>query len=82
MDGNRDWDDVRFWAARLEEKYPRTDLISLSDEELYGMLLSLEEARKMPALPQDDVYFLAVKSAWSVVQNGVDDSGDAPDAYI
>ena len=82
MDGKRSWDDVRFWAAELERKYPRTDLISLTDQELSEMLLSLESARDMNAVPQDDVYFLALKSAWAVVQNGVDDSGDVPDAYI
>lgn len=82
MDGKRDWDDVRFWARELDKEYPRTDLISLSDERLSEMLSSLESARGMPALPRDDVYFFAVKSAWSVVQNGVDDSDDAPDAYI
>ena len=82
MDAKRDWDDVRFWAQELDKKYPRTDLISLSDKELAERLLSLEAAQAMPALPQDDVYFFAVKSAWSVVQNGADDSDDAPDAYI
>lgn len=79
---NRDWDNTRFWAAELDKKYPRTDLISLPDERLAEMLLSLEAAQGMPLLPQDDVFFFAVKSAWSVVQNGVDDSGDVPDAYI
>lgn len=82
MDGKRDWDDVRFWARELDKAYPRTDLISLSDERLSEMLLSLESARGMSDLPREDVYFFAVKSAWSVVQNGVDDSDDAPDALI
>lgn len=82
MGTDRDWDDIRFWAAELDKKYPRTDLISLPDEKLSEMLLSLDSAEGMPALPQDDVFFFAVKSAWSVVQNGVDDSGDVPDAYI
>lgn len=82
MDDKRSWDDVRFWALELNQKYPQTDLISLSDERLSEMLLSLESAQGMSSLPQDDVYFFAVKSAWSVIQNGVDDSGDVPDAYI
>ena len=83
MDGNRSWDDIHFWARELDEKYPRTDLISLSDKRLCEMLLSLDTAGKMPALPQDDVFFFALKSAWSVIQHGgVDDSGAVPDAYI
>ena len=82
MDAKRDWDEVRFWAQELDKKYPRTDLISLPDDRLSEMLLSLKESQGMPALPQDDVFFFAVKSAWSVIQNGVDDSGQAPDAYI
>lgn len=80
---NEDWDDVQFWAAELEKKYPRTNLIALSDKKLSEMLLSLDAAKGMPELPRDDVYFFAVKSAWVVVQHGgVDDSGDVPDAYI
>lgn len=83
MNIDRDWDNVRFWAAELDKKYPCTDLISLTDKKLSEMLLSLDLAKGMPALPQDDVFFFAVKSAWSVVQHGgVDDSGDVPDAYI
>ena len=82
MDAKRNWDDVRFWAQELDKKYPRTDLISLSDKRLSEMLVSLDAAQGMPASPQEDVYFFAVKSAWSVIQNGVDDSGQAPDAYI
>ena len=81
MDG-KDWDDVRFWAQKLDENHPRTDLISLSDKELSEMLSSLDEAKGMPFPPQDDFYFFALKSAWSVIRNGGDDSGDAPDAYI
>jgi len=85
MTGNnhQGWDNVQFWAAELDKKYPQTNLISLSDQELSEMLLSLEAAKGMPALPQDKVYFFAVKSAWVIVQHGgVDDSGDVPDAYI
>ena len=82
-DNNQSWNNVRFWAEELEKKYPETDLISLSIQELSEMLLSLEVAKGMPELPQDKVYFFALKSAWAIVQNGgVDDSGDVPDAYI
>ncbi len=76
------WDNIQFWAQSLEEKYPGTDLLSLRDNRLKEMLLSLDSAAGLPDLPDDKVYFWAVKSAWSVVQNGVDDAGDVPDAYI
>ena len=82
MENSQDWDDVRFWAQELDKKYPETDLISLSDENLERMILSLEAAEGMPQMPKDDVFFFAVKSAWSVVQYGFDDSGEVPDAYI
>ena len=83
MGTDKDWDNVRFWAAELDKKYPHTNLISLTDEKLSEMLLSLASAEGMPALPRDDAFFFAIKSAWAVVQNGgVDDSGDVPDAYI
>lgn len=82
MVSNRDWMDVHFFAEKLNEKYPQTDLISLSDETLKQMLLSLDEAKEMPALPEDESFFFALKSVWSVVQYGFDDSGEVPDAYI
>ncbi|MBR1945246.1 MAG: Fe-S cluster assembly protein IscX [Alphaproteobacteria bacterium] len=83
MRDDKNWNDIRFWAAELDEKYPRTDLIALSNTELIQMLLSLDEAKNMPALQRDDAYFFALKSEWAIVQNGgVDDSGDVPDAYI
>ena len=83
MTGKKDWDNVHFWAAELDKKYPQTDLIALSDKKHLQMLLSLEAAEGMPVLQQSDVYFFALKSAWSVVQHGgIDDSGDEPDAYI
>ena len=46
------------------------------------MLLSLDEAKGMPPLPDDEVYFFALTSKWVVVQYGGDDSNDIPDAYI
>lgn len=82
MNDKTGWDCVRFWAQALEEKYPGTDLLSLQDGQLKEMLLSLDSAAGLPALPDDNVYFWAVKSAWSVVQNGADDANDVPDAYI
>lgn len=82
MENNHGWINVRFFAEELDKKYPQTDLISLSDENLKQMLISLDAAKGMPALPEDDAFFFAVKSAWSVVQHGVDDSGEVPDAYI
>lgn len=82
MNDKTGWDCVRFWAQALEEKYPGTDLLSLQDRQLKEMLLSLDSAAGLPALPDDNVYFWAVKSAWSVVQNGADDANDVSDAYI
>lgn len=69
-------------GAGFGKKYPGTDLLSLQDRQLKEMLLSLDSAAGLPALPDDNVYFWAVKSAWSVVQNGADDANDVPDAYI
>ena len=79
MNDNTAWENIRYWAEVLNEKYPRTDLLSLSDDELKKMLLSFKPASE---LPQDETYFLALKSAWAVVQNGVEDAGDVSDAYI
>ena len=77
-----DWYSLSFWANELEKKYPRTNLLSLSDEKLAQMLLSLDEAKGMPELPDDDVYFYALTCAWVVVQHGGEDPKVIPDAYI
>lgn len=82
MDNKHDWLPLNFWANALEKKYPGTNLISLSDEKLKQMLLSLDEAKGMPELPNEDVYYYALACAWAVVQYGYDDSHDVPDAYI
>ncbi|MBO4519697.1 MAG: hypothetical protein J5787_00660 [Alphaproteobacteria bacterium] len=77
-----DWFSLDFWAEELEKKYPSTNLFSLSDQKLSEMLLSLEAAKGMSALPTKKSYFSALRSAWTVVQYGGDDSKDIPDAYI
>ena len=82
MNNNHDWYSLDFWANELDKKYPRTNLIALSNEQLAQMLCSLDKAKGMPELPNDDVYFFALTSAWIVLQHGVDDSNDVPDAYI
>ncbi|HAW33148.1 MAG TPA: hypothetical protein DCX19_00640 [Alphaproteobacteria bacterium] len=79
MGADFDWTDVRFVARMLEKDYPDTDLIALSDDELREMMAAVA---KSDAVPADSVYALAVKSAWSVLQNGADDSRDAPDAAV
>ena len=82
MTGKADSNNVRFWAKALDKKYPKTDLLSLSDERLKQMLCSLKTTEDLPDFPDDKVYFYTLKSAWAVVQNGADDSGDISDAYI
>ena len=82
MTGKADSNDVRFWAKALDKKYPKTDLLSLSDDRLKQMLSSLKTPEYLPDFPDDKVYFYTLKSAWAVVQNGADDSGDVSDAYI
>ena len=82
MNNKHDWYDLDFWANELEKKYPRTNLLSLSYEDLAQMFRSLDKAKRMPELPDDDVYFFALASAWVVVQHGGEDSKDVPDAYI
>ena len=82
MDNHHGWNDLTFWANELENKYPRTNLLSLSYKDLAQMLRSLDNAKGMPELPDDDVYFFALASAWVVVQHGGEDSKDVPDAYI
>jgi hypothetical protein len=75
------WFALRYWAEKLEKKYPRTNLISLSNGKLAQMLLSLEEAEGMSPLPSDRAYFSALADAWAEVKYGRDDSQDIPDAY-
>ena len=82
MKNNHDWYSLDFWAKELEKKYPRTNLLALSDKRLAEMLLSLDKAKGMPALPDEDAYFFALASAWVVVQHGGEDEKAVPDAYI
>lgn len=82
MKNNHDWFSLNFWANELEKKYPHTNLLALTDEKLAEMLLSLDEAQGMPALPDEDAYFFALASAWVVVQHGGEDEKAIPDAYI
>ena len=79
---NTELNNIKFWAKALEEKYPRTDLLSLSDMRLKEMLSSFDCCNRIDSLPTDGAYFLALKSAWSAVRNGYDDRNDVPDAYI
>ena len=78
----KSWNDVQFWARELHKKYPRTDLITLSDKDLVQMMLSLDAAKGMPELKADDVYCFAVKSQWSLARHGYDDSVAVPDGQI
>lgn len=82
MTDKRDWLSVEFWAKELEKKYPKTNLFSLSDEKLGQMLLSLDNAKGMPSLPDDSSYYTALISEWSVVQCGYNDFGEVPDAIV
>ena len=75
------WNAFRYWANKLERKYPRTNLASLSREELCEMLMSLKEAEGMPPLPDEKAYFSALTDAWLEIQYGRDSSKDIPDAY-
>lgn len=75
------WFALRYWAEKLEKKYHGTNLISLTDEKLAQMLLSLKEAEGMPPLPREEAYFSALVDAWVEVKWGRDDSHDMPDAY-
>lgn len=79
---NADWKNVRFWAAALAERHPQTDLLSLSDGELQKMLASLEQAKDLPAPPDDGVYLWAVKSAWAEIRDGGSTGANVSDANI
>lgn len=76
------WFALQYWAEKLEKKYPRTNLLSLSNKELSQMLLSLKEAKGMPPLPKDKSYFYALACAWVDVQHGGPEPKAIPDAYI
>ena len=46
MKNNHDWFSLNFWANELEKKYPHTNLLALTDENLAEMLLSLDEGNQ------------------------------------
>ena len=75
------WFALRYWAEKLQKKYPGTNFVTLTDEKLAKMLLSLKEAEGMPPLPREGSYFSALVDAWIELKWGRDDSSDMPDAY-
>ena len=79
---NADWKNVRLWAAALAERHPRADLLSLSDGELRRMMSALDQAKDLPAPPDDGVYLWAVKSAWAEIRDGGSAGGGVSDANI
>jgi len=79
--GKYGWMALDYWAEKLEEKYPRTNLFAVSNAKLAEMLMSLDEAAGMPPLPDRRSYFSALMSAWIEVQYGEDTSKSIPDAY-
>lgn len=83
MADNGSWNAFRMLAEGLEEKYPGTDLMSLGNDRLAGMLLSLEATEGFPEIPSDEFFFYCVKTAWLSVRSGEDGlPDDEYDAYI
>jgi len=54
MNDNLTWDDSREIAERLNEKYPRTDVLSLSDETLLDMMKEIGILAGLPELNADE----------------------------
>ena len=61
------WDDVRSIAVILNEKYPRTDVLSLTDAKLLDMMREAAPLDKLPEISEDKRkdYLFAIKCALS-----------------
>ena len=66
------WDDLRTIAEILNEKFPRTDVLSLTDAKLLGMMEEAGILEKLPEIDKDERKdrLFALKCALSRVIEG------------
>ena len=69
------WDDLRKIAKILNEKFPRTDVLSLSDAKLLDMMNEADILRKLPEIDGNERKdrLFALKCALSRVIEGDED---------
>ena len=83
MEKSLTWKDTREIAVIINEKYPQTDVLSLSDKKLMEIIGSIESLITMPDIPEDkkEDYLFVIKCALSRVIEGDEDynthQGDA-----
>lgn len=58
------WDDFLPLGRALEEEFPETDVLSVSDAELTRMLDALPMTRGAGKMPESADFFYKVKVAW------------------
>lgn len=79
------WHSFQDIAEALQDKYPETDLLTLDDEKLSSMLVSLPITRHFPPFPTQeskDIFF-AVKVAWArLIEGDADYDAHEDDAYV
>jgi len=68
------WRSFDFLAAALNKKYPKTDLLFLTNDDLTRMLDSLSETKDFPSFPTEkdeaDDVCRSVKVAWARIAAG------------
>ncbi len=85
MTDDLNWFSYRRLAEALQRKYPDTDTLDLSDEELGEMLFGLDMTKSLPRLEEKDRkdVFFAVRVAWTrIIENDADYNAHADDAYV
>jgi len=82
---NLTWDSARAIAEIIIDKYPNTDVLSLTDKGLLGMMADTGILSKLPEIDADereDCLF-SVKCALSrVIENDEDYNGHQNDALV
>lgn len=85
MTDNLNWFSYRRLAEALQQEYPDTDTLDLSDEALGEMLYNLDITKGFSRLAEKDKkdVFFAVRVAWTqIIENDADYNAHFDDAYV
>jgi len=61
--GNLTWDDTEQLVKVLSKKYPDRPPVALSDDDIFEMVVALDEFNDFP-LPPDDIYLSGIQYDW------------------
>ena len=85
MSDNLTWDNSRAIAEIINKKHPNTDVLSLTDKGLLGMMANADILNKLPEIDADErePCLFSIKCALSrVIENDEDYNAHQGDAWV